>query len=417
MNESYDAVVSNILMMDPLPSFNKVYSLVSRVERQRNVNLTNAGVLEVTALAVKTSEPKPSQGKSPFKKKDPQKKDDRSCTHCGKQGHLEETCFKKNGYPEWFKEKFPKDKKNTVAFANNVNSSPSFDSAPRNLDQDTSSIAEIVQMEIQKFMKGKSPTTEENPITANTSFFASDFAGITTATSPSISWIVDSGASSHMCGRKDFLIDCAAPKATRNVYLPDGTSKSVTLIGTVKISDHLILRNVLYVPGFSYNLISVPKLCSDSHIQVLFHSTGCVIQDLMNNCTLGRGRLHHNLYVLRPHDVKSCPTSLPFGVHSTSLAAVDCEVWHDRMGHPSAAVLKHLPFVNQMNDDTVCSTCHLAKQTRLSFSLSNTKTNAFFELLHVDVCGPFNESSLSGARFMLTIVDDYSKGVWTFLMQ
>ncbi|KAK4406297.1 hypothetical protein Sango_0636200 [Sesamum angolense] len=38
-NESYDNIINQILVLDPLPNVNKVYSMVLRVERQREVNL------------------------------------------------------------------------------------------------------------------------------------------------------------------------------------------------------------------------------------------------------------------------------------------------------------------------------------------------------------------------------------------
>ncbi|CAM8883274.1 unnamed protein product [Rhodiola kirilowii] len=41
---------------------------------------------------------------------------------------------------------------------------------------------------------------------------------------------------------------------------------------------------------------------------------------------------------------------------------------------------------------------------------------AVFDLLHCDVWGPHHEPTYSGARYFLTIVDDFSRAVWTFLM-
>lgn len=38
-------------------------------------------------------------------------------------------------------------------------------------------------------------------------------------------------------------------------------------------------------------------------------------------------------------------------------------------------------------------------------------------LLHMDIWGPYHIASLFGAKYFLTIVDDYSRSVWTFLMQ
>jgi len=47
---------------------------------------------------------------------------------------------------------------------------------------------------------------------------------------------------------------------SKSVKLPNGQFASVTHVGTVKISASLTLTNVLCVPSFSFNHISVSKL-------------------------------------------------------------------------------------------------------------------------------------------------------------
>lgn len=44
------------------------------------------------------------------------------------------------------------------------------------------------------------------------------------------------------------------------------------------------------------------------------------------------------------------------------------------------------------------------------------KTSRIFELIHCDLWGPYRTSSHSGAKYFLTIVDDYSRGVWLYLL-
>ena len=52
----------------------------------------------------------------------------------------------------------------------------------------------------------------------------------------------------------------------------------------------------------------------------------------------------------------------------------------------------------------------------ICFFESSNKTTKCFELIHVDVCGPYRVPSSSGAVYLLTIVDDYSRAVWTYLL-
>ena len=55
LNESYSHIKRQILLMEPLPTINKVYSVLIREERQRSVGLSNSVHIKSTTLAVKGS--------------------------------------------------------------------------------------------------------------------------------------------------------------------------------------------------------------------------------------------------------------------------------------------------------------------------------------------------------------------------
>ena len=57
-----------------------------------------------------------------------------------------------------------------------------------------------------------------------------------------------------------------------------------------------------------------------------------------------------------------------------------------------------------------------AKQTRVSFPISENKAMNCFNLIHCDIWGAYRIKSFSGAQYFLTIVDDASRGVWVYLM-
>jgi hypothetical protein len=42
---------------------------------------------------------------------------------------------------------------------------------------------------------------------------------------------------------------------------------------------------------------------------------------------------------------------------------------------------------------------------------------ALFDLVHIDVCGPFTIASLSNVHYVLTFTDDYSKFDWVFFFK
>jgi hypothetical protein len=72
-------------------------------------------------------------------------------------------------------------------------------------------------------------------------------------------WIIDTGATDHMVYLISFLTTIISVVA-KHVRLPNGDLAAVTHMGSVKLSTTLTLTNVLCVPSFSFNLISVSKL-------------------------------------------------------------------------------------------------------------------------------------------------------------
>lgn len=108
---------------------------------------------------------------------------------------------------------------------------------------------------------------------------------LSTSTSHSLispkSWIIDSGASKHICSSiEDFM----SIRTIRDyvVMLPDHTQIVVNLCD-VKLNTHLILKDVLFVPAFKFNLFSVSSFIGSSQLTVSFynalHHSGSSYQD------------------------------------------------------------------------------------------------------------------------------------------
>ncbi|KAL4302198.1 hypothetical protein GQ457_10G017620 [Hibiscus cannabinus] len=74
------------------------------------------------------------------------------------------------------------------------------------------------------------------------------------------SWIIDSGASKHVCYSKDLFESLQSTEGT--IPLPNKSVVAVTYSGTVRLSSSLVLRNVLFVPQFRFNLLSIDPLIS-----------------------------------------------------------------------------------------------------------------------------------------------------------
>ncbi|GAU22715.1 hypothetical protein TSUD_138390 [Trifolium subterraneum] len=85
LNENFAMVKSQILLMDPLPSMTKVFSMVLQHERQNNFNSQDESKILLNAARSKFS------GTPKFGTK--------LCTYCGKDNHIVDNCFKKYGLP------------------------------------------------------------------------------------------------------------------------------------------------------------------------------------------------------------------------------------------------------------------------------------------------------------------------------
>ncbi|KAL5570946.1 hypothetical protein UlMin_020543 [Ulmus minor] len=95
LNKSFSRVRAQIIMLDPLPSINKVFSLIVQEERQRSLSSLNLFQLNVAAFGASSSNYNSYKGK----------KDKPYCTHCGMLGHTIEKCYKVHGYLPGYKPK------------------------------------------------------------------------------------------------------------------------------------------------------------------------------------------------------------------------------------------------------------------------------------------------------------------------
>nr|GFB94660.1 hypothetical protein [Tanacetum cinerariifolium] len=101
-------------------------------------------------------------------------------------------------------------------------------------------------------------------------------------------------------------------------------------------------------------------------------------------------------------------------------------LWHRRLSHLNfdtinllskndiVVGLPKLKFVK----DHLCSSCELRKAKRKSFHTKLTPSSKRrLQLLHIDLCGPMRVASFNGKRYVLVIVDDYSRYTWTHFLR
>ena len=101
--------------------------------------------------------------------------------------------------------------------------------------------------------------------------------------------------------------------------------------------------------------------------------------------------------------------------------AVEFDVWHHRLGHPSISRLNLLSHViSGLNTHSIsphCNICNLSKMKRLPFPTSVHIFLLPFDLIHCDIWGPFHVPTINSQRYFLTIVDDCTRYTWIFLMK
>lgn len=147
---------------------------------------------------------------------------------------------------------------------------------------------------------------------------------------PSGSWIIDSGATTHVCS--DLArFSKLTPVAGVTVSLPNGHKESISHIGTIIISPTIILHDVLYLPVFRFNLLSVNCLLRDNNCSTHFYLTHCLLQESTQWLMIGKGTTFNNLYILHKPITES---SIAF----TGSLVDDRHLWHQRLGHPSCQV-------------------------------------------------------------------------------
>ncbi|KAK9748848.1 hypothetical protein RND81_02G085000 [Saponaria officinalis] len=345
------------------------------------------------------------------------KPEERVCHHCNKKGHVKDRCFKL--HPELLQQMQQQRTKmqtgNTKFSVNQVESDlyadtpvdfASSSDGPRKFDP------ALVSALYQEMMRMASGASLQNFFHNNTDS-AVNFAGnnakakVFTCMTPKNGheshWIVDSGATDHMTFCRHLFVSWKTLDKPVSVGLPDGSVKTVTIVGDVKL------------------------LANTGH-DMLFNATTCVLQDHVTKHLVAEGHREDGLYKFHfPDFISSVVQSdaqnnvvSPFNACSAvnTCKQQTLDLLHARLGHSSLAKMKHINVVNCSGVNAYkCDTCIQAKMHMLPFPRSNNKALHIFDLIHIDLWGPFKIPSLSGAHYFLTIVDDCSRVTWTFLVK
>lgn len=440
LNDVYSPARDQILMMDPVPSVNRVFGMIQQQEKQHFVADGNPeGDLMAMALQkVKVNQKQAARKDKPFcshckisghslsrcfkaGNAQPMK-----CTHCNMNGHTVDKCYKLKGFPPGHKFYHKTTTDNIIA--SNVSAQVPEDSREDKCPFTKGQIQELFQWfnsektrERLKEPQGDKPREPTHCLNVSGKYsnLEHDFENINKK--ENCLWVLDTGATNHMTCDKSLFSDDWIPCMYR-VTLPNGQTVNATAIGSVRLSKDILLKNVLFLPSFHFNLVSVRKLMIDINCRVVFMTDTCFIQDQVSWKTLGEGKVRKGLYCFhqKPNHNNDCPrnTTCSMAAQTTN----SFTLWHHRLGHPSNDKLiqmhktQNFPSFSGCKSNP-CTTCHFAKQHRLPFQDSSHCTSKPFELVHCDLWGPYSEASHHGSRYFLTIVDDFSRCTWVYILK
>ena len=158
-------------------------------------------------------------------------------------------------------------------------------------------------------------------------------------------WVVDSGATRHICAnRDDFASYTPVRDDNKVVYLGDSHTAQVLGKGKVMLKltlgKTLALNGVLHVPNIRANLVSVALLGKVGD-KVSFEYDRIVMKK--NNFFVGKGFCNHGLFVLSIYEVMN-------GTSSSAYLIDSYDVCHARLGHVSSGYIKKMQTLGLINN-------------------------------------------------------------------
>ena len=75
------------------------------------------------------------------------------------------------------------------------------------------------------------------------------------------------------------------------------------------------------------------------------------------------------------------------------------------------------PDVTCSDKEFLCDTCQYTKQKCLPYTVSNHNASSPFELAHFYIWGPFNTTSIHRHKYFFTVLDDYSRFTWVYILK
>ena len=173
----------------------------------------------------------------------------------------------------------------------------------------------------------------------------------------------------------------------------------------------------LLIPTMTANLLSANRLTANG-FTLIFRKGRCDIT--RNGNVIAMAELRSGLYYLNsPNQVY---TAVKKEEHNENCI----HSWHRKFGHRDPEAIRKWCSKGLMDGIKVvdcgivqtCEVCLEGNFSRLPFpKCSESKSTAPIQLIHTDVCGPMRTGSVSGNRYFITFIDDYSKYCFVYFLQ
>nr|GEV26901.1 hypothetical protein [Tanacetum cinerariifolium] len=234
-----------------------------------------------------------------------------------------------------------------------------------------------------------------------------------------ILFIVDSGCTKHMMGNLKLLCNFAE-KFLGIVRF--GNDQFAPILGYGDLIIQLILfivdsgctkhmtGNLKLLCNFVEKFLGTVRFGKDQFAPILGYG------DLGNDLLTGNRR--SDLYTI---SLQESTSSTPLFLMAKA-SQTQAWLWHQRLSHlnfdyinllSKKDVVIGLPKLKYVKDQ-LCSSCKLSKAKRSSFkSKVVSSSKGRLNLLYMDLCGPMRVASINGEKYILVIIDDYSRYTWT----
>ena len=100
-------------------------------------------------------------------------------------------------------------------------------------------------------------------------------------------------------------------------------------------------------------------------------------------------------------------------------------IWHERLGHlnfkylyqiQKNSMVEGLPAIKTSNG--ICKGCIVDKHPEHKFDRGKeSRATSILGMIQYDIRGPMHKTSMSGSRYVLTFIYDFSRFTWVFFLK